>query len=63
MISRLILSLREATDRPVEVSGRVSENLVFGSNPGLAHTQTNVELFDLSSGGTSASSYALWVKS
>ena len=63
MISRLILSLREATDRSVVTSGRVSEDLVFGPNSGLPQTQTHLELFDFASRATSASSGAQWVKS
>ena len=56
MISRLILSLREAGDRRGDASEQVLESLVFGQNPGLPQTQTRVELFDLSSRRTSASS-------
>lgn len=56
MVSRLVISLRKAADRRVNVSKQVSENIAFGPNPELAvHTQTH---FDFASRGTSTPSDA-----
>lgn len=47
MVSRLVLSLRKAADRTVNISEWISENISFGLNPELAaRTQIHVELSD-----------------
>ena len=44
MVSRLVLSLRKSADRTINVTEFISEELSFGSNPGLPlHTQSQIE--------------------
>ena len=59
MVSRLVLSLRKSADRTIDVTKFISDELSFGSNPGLPlHGQSQAESYFIPESETSVPSDA-----